>query len=284
MMVAGDLFGWDKKFPVQIIKWVDEDRATQEKEWKHKREIERYLSRAVDKALRYKYYNIEEFKDQLYSEFETEVRYVDEFEDRNFELELVDSGDKEDPGFIAIIDKKYEAFVDLSRIQWIPKPDETDSDDLEDIDLSDLDLSDWMKEFLDKKESLTEGQESYDLVNNQQIDAITEKFGDDYASKPLEREVCEFVLNKVHKGQIWDKAVLVCKENNSSYSLDVINEDKSYCIIIYKEQLYDYTSAQFDKFGFTKSKSPVRVLNKDFELSKAFDLEVYRDNDYIICM
>ena len=60
MMVAGDLFGWDKEFPVQIIRWVDEERAKQEKEWKHKREIERYLERAINKALRYKYYNIEE--------------------------------------------------------------------------------------------------------------------------------------------------------------------------------------------------------------------------------
>ena len=53
MMVAGDLFGWDTKFPVQIIKWVDENRAIEEREWKHKRKIERYLDIAIERALRY---------------------------------------------------------------------------------------------------------------------------------------------------------------------------------------------------------------------------------------
>ena len=146
MMVAGDLFGWDMKFPVQIIKWVDEDRAKQEKEYKHKREIERYLQKAVKKALRYKYYNIDELKDQLYSEFKDEVRYIDEFENREFDLDLTDSGDEETPGYLAIIDNKYECFIDYEDIQWLTEKPDIEVDDLEDLDYDDL--SDWMKEFI----------------------------------------------------------------------------------------------------------------------------------------
>ena len=70
MIVAGDLFGWDTKFPVMIIRWADEEKASAEKENIRKNKVENEISRAIDKALRYYYNNIDELKDQLYSEIE----------------------------------------------------------------------------------------------------------------------------------------------------------------------------------------------------------------------
>ena len=70
-------------------KAVKIEKAAEEKEWKHRREIERYLQRAIDRALRYKYYNIDELIDQLKDEFSSEVRFVDEFENREFKTKRV---------------------------------------------------------------------------------------------------------------------------------------------------------------------------------------------------
>lgn len=143
MMVAGDLFGWDTKFPVQIIKYIDLERADKEKAFKHKRQIERYLQRAIDRALRYKYYNIDELKTQLYDEFEQEVRYIDEFENREFALDF----DVNDTTVNVCIDNKYDGEFDIDKIQLITKSNEIDTDELEDLDLDDI--SDWLKDLLD---------------------------------------------------------------------------------------------------------------------------------------
>ena len=277
MMVAGDLIGWDTKFPVQIIKWVDQDRANQEKEWKHKREIERYLQRAVDRALRYKYYNIKELEDQLYSEFETEVRYVDEFEDRVFKLDLTDSGDTEDPGLLVIIDNKYECFISLSEIQWLPKKDEVEStDDLEDLDVEDL--SDWMKELLSEEYAHINNPDSF-LVSNELLDQLEEEFGNDYYKKNLCEEVCKFVKSKCNQCELLSFAIGVFKLGN--YELEPIST-KGHCVIRYNNKVYDYTSNQYDSYGITPARTQPRILTYNDKLSKKYEAEVYSDNDYIV--
>ena len=280
MMVAGDLFGWDKEFPVQIIRWVDEERAKQEKEWKHKREIERYLERAINKALRYKYYNIEELKDQLYSEFESEVRYVDEFEDRVFKFELVDSGDKEDPGFLAIIDNKYEGFIPQDKIQWMPKKDDTDSDDLEDINYDDL--SDWMKELLGIKESLSEHYaipREY-LVSKQLDNELKAEFGDNYSEQPICKSVCEYIKSKCPKCEVLAFAVGVWKQIGNEFECI---SNKGHCVIKLDDTIYDYTSNQYVNYGIDYSEG-VRILEQDYDLTKALGADIYRNNNYIIAV
>lgn len=281
MMVAGDLFGWDKEFPVQIIKWVDEERAKQEKEWKNKREIERYLRRAINNALRYKYYNIEELKDQLHSEFESEVRYVDEFENRDFELDMVNSGDKEDPGFLIIVDNSYEGFIPQDKIQWLPKNDEIDSEDLDSLD--DEDLSDWMKDLLSETDS-TKINESMDsteqfLMSKELLEKLESKFGIDYYNKPLCKEVCEYIHELCNKCIILEFAIGVWKYED--YSLEPIS-NKGHCVIKYNNKIYDYTSGQYDDYGISPADSQPRVLSYNKEFSDAFGLDTYIDKDYVI--
>ncbi len=279
MMVAGDLYGWDTKFPVQIIKYVDEEKAKKAHEWKHIREIERYLQLAVERALRYKYYNINELKDQLRSEFETEVRYLDEFEDRDFKLDI-EEVDKET--LIATIDDKYKWEFPADNVQYLDASDKEDID-LEDIDFDDL--SDWMKDLLadleNEKKKLTEHivRTAEFLVSNELLDQIKEKFGVEYYKKPLCKEVCEFVKSLCPECKLLDFAVGVWKYSN--YELEPIST-KGHCVIQYQDKVYDYTSDQYTGYGISKADSQPRILKYNKSASEAFGGDVFMDRDYVI--
>lgn len=60
MYVAGELFGWDTKFPVMIIRWADEERAKNEKEAEIIRDIEQKLHLIERDVKEYRYSNVEE--------------------------------------------------------------------------------------------------------------------------------------------------------------------------------------------------------------------------------
>lgn len=277
MMTAGDLFGWDKKFPVQIIRWFDEDRAKKAIERKHTREIEGYLQRAVNRSLRYKYYNEEELKDQLRSEFESEVRYLDEFENREFELELKDINEET---LLVIIDNKYTCEIWKDDIQYLDKKELTD-DDVEDIDLDDL--SDWMKDLLTdlKKESVNEEfvrPEEF-LVSNDLMNKLKNKFGKEYYKNPLCKDVCMYVKELCPKCDLLDFAIGVWKYEN--YEMQPIS-NKGHCVIRYEDKIYDYTSSQYDHYGITPSRKQPRVLIYNEQLSNSFGTEIYIDKDYAI--
>lgn len=65
MFVAGELFGWDTKFPVLVIEHADKERAQKDEEDRKKAEIEHKVERALQKALDYKYNDFQEFVDEL---------------------------------------------------------------------------------------------------------------------------------------------------------------------------------------------------------------------------
>ena len=276
MMVAGDLFGWDTKFPVQIIKWADDDRAKKEKEWKHSREIERYLKKAIDRALRYKYYNIEELEDQLKSEFEQEVRYVDEFEDREIKLSLYP---QEDGMIEVVVDDKYKSDFDSSHIDFL-EPTGDSEDDLEDLDWDDL--SDWMKELLGINESMIRREfvniEDY-LLSDQLDNDLKAEFGENYSNQPLCKEICEYIKSHCPSCEVLRFCIGVWKENN--HEVELIS-NKGHCVIKYQDSLYDFTSDQYNHYGITKKKSQPRVLEYDASWSDIFGCPVYRDENYLI--
>ena len=274
MMVAGDLFGWDKEFPVQIIKWVDEDRAREAKEWKHKREIERYLEKAINRALRYKYYNIDELEDQLRSEFESEVRYVDEFENRDFELVVYPLEDNIE----VVVDSKYKQDFEMSKLQLIDKS----TDDLDDIEFDDEDLSDWMKELLGINESMIrrEFMDAEDYLLSDQLDNdLKSEFGDNYSDQPLCKEICEYIKSHCPDCEALTFCIGVWKQEITGIELI---SNKGHCVIRYDNKVYDFTSDQYNHYGISRKTSQPRILAYDEELSKLFGCPVYRDNDYII--
>lgn len=69
MYVAGELFGWNHKFPVLVINWYDEDRHQNDVERRRKKEILDHIYFKVNNALRYVYSDLEEFENQLGVEF-----------------------------------------------------------------------------------------------------------------------------------------------------------------------------------------------------------------------
>ena len=279
MYVAGELYGWNKKFPVQIIDWVDKDRAKREKYNKHKREIERYMQRALDQSLRYKYYNMNEFKDQLYSDLENEFRFVDEFEDRRFDLQINTLNEDE---YEIIVDGKYVVDFDRNRIMIEEKKIDPNTD-LEDIDLDDL--SDWMKDLLDEihleKSRLTERYalpEEF-LKSNQLLTALENKFGKDYYNKPICKAVCEYVGELCPQAEVLKFMIAVWKYDKADSE---IISNKGHCVIRYKDLVYDYTSGQYNDYDITPAKSQPRILRHDEALSKRFECDIYRDDDYMI--
>lgn len=278
MMVAGDLFGWDTKFPVQIIKWVDEEKAIEEKEIKHKNKIENYLQNAVTRALRYNYYNLEEFNIQLQDEFASEVRYLDEFED-GFNLDLKQVDDL----FIISINNKYTCEVSVNEVNFINSEKINDTD-LEDVDLDDL--SDWMKDLLSdleiEKKKLTEHHVIVEefLVSRELLDQMEEELGKDFYNKDNQcLKACQLVKKLCPECELLEFAVSVWKY--SDYEIEPIST-KGHCVIRYKDKVYDYTSNQYLNYGISKAETQPRILKYDKSLTDIFDIKVYRDKDYVI--
>lgn len=135
MMVAGDEFGWDTKFPVLVINWVDEDRAKEDADNKVKEEFNRKISNAIQKALKYYYKDFDEFKDELIDwELDRELQYMDGYP---FDVDLYMDGRD------AVVEIK-----DITKYKFNPnainykKNNETeiDEDELDKLFIDDIDL------------------------------------------------------------------------------------------------------------------------------------------------
>ena len=267
MIVAGDLFGWDTKFPVMLIKWADEEKAAQEKENKRKNEVENNISKAIDKALRYRYYKIDELKDQLYAEIEAQLKYDDEFEGRSFKLDLVDSGDKTNPGLLTIVDNKYECFIAYEEIQ-LQEP--SIADELDDED-------DWLFEtygisriFPNVHTFLTSDALHNDLIMN---------FGNDYSKSDLHKEICNYIKDRCPECDIVYLGVSVWRDAEADFAPLM---ESGYAVIKYRDKLYDFTSHQFDALGLKANDMQPRVLSYNERLSNKLRTDIYSDGDYII--
>ena len=264
MIVAGDLFGWDTKFPVMVIKWADEEKAAKEKENKRKNEVENNISKAVDKALRYKYYNMDELKDQLYSEIQYELKYDDEFEDREFKLDLITSDDN--LGILAIVDNKYEVFISYDEIEFQEKS--------LDNDLDDDDISDWLRDILNEEYVIPE-----EFLRSKELqDELIAQFGENFSEKPICKEVCEYVKDRCLKCELLSFAISVWKDLGSEFECI---SNKGHCVIRLDNSLYDYTSNQYIDYGIDYSDG-VRILPYNEKLSKALNAKIYSNKNYMI--
>ena len=140
MYVAGELFGWDSpKHPVLVVRWADEERHKRETENKKKEEIERLLRKAVKYALQYRYSNMDDLRDQIQYELDSEFEYLDSI-DKPVEFNMsVDNSTIT----ISVSSFDYKFDKDDIRIEEI----DIEEDDLDDIDL-DLDYDEFIKKYL----------------------------------------------------------------------------------------------------------------------------------------
>ena len=77
MYVAGELFGWQEKFPVMVIDFADKEKAKADEDRKNKEGIYNKLSSVSRNSLQYNFSSIEDFKDQLLWDADRVFEYDD---------------------------------------------------------------------------------------------------------------------------------------------------------------------------------------------------------------
>lgn len=169
MLVAAEYSGWDVKQPVLVINWADEELAARRKKEKEISEANRKIEKAVDRALKYEYSNIEELENQLQWELNSEYVVLHGEPDIEFSLSSDDSTEQ----FIVKCGVGEYTFS-YSDVKFVDKKDDEDDFninweelDLED-ELGDMDIDDWLKKKLGESWSsisLTESIEKHDTLN-----------------------------------------------------------------------------------------------------------------------
>lgn len=141
MLVAAEIFGWDHKFPVLIIEWVDEELAIQRKKAKEEDRVRRYIKQAVEDTLHYTFDKIEEFTDECKSQVEYKFDFIEE---------PINSFSVRHNGEDTEVEVNNVVYIfDTDLIKIVPR-EEDDIEDEDDIELDDLDLDLDFDEFLKK--------------------------------------------------------------------------------------------------------------------------------------
>jgi hypothetical protein len=134
MLVAAELFGWDHKFPVLIIEWVDEQLAFNRALEKERNRIRGYIKNAVQDTLRYTFNDISEFDDEVKSQVEYKFDFIDE---KVTQFRVTHNSDETTD--VEVNDVVYQFDTELIKIEPSIETDEEEID-LDDIDLDDLDI------------------------------------------------------------------------------------------------------------------------------------------------
>lgn len=132
MYVAGELFGWDTKFPVMKIFEKDKEKADKIRLEEKKEKYLKILRTALRKAEPYYYRDLDELKQQVDYELESEFSYQD---DPNYKFELKDKGND--------IDFILNDLVTITRDKedFSINPNKPEPEDIDDYDLSDEEMA-----------------------------------------------------------------------------------------------------------------------------------------------
>lgn len=127
MQVVGDLYGWDKKYPVLVINWYDEELHHKQETDKKVREIENKINKAVNDSLQFVFKDIEEFKEEL------DWKMYDQFKNHDYMF-------NQDDEHFYITYNNISCEFDISDIKIDPNKsiDDIDYEDYEDL-LGDID-------------------------------------------------------------------------------------------------------------------------------------------------
>ena len=127
MFVAGELFGFNEKFPVLVVDYADKERA--EREAKEKQDTENYhkIEKALNRSVAYQYSSMQDFIDQL--QFELNHVFFDPYisEDTEFDLQIEDNT-------LHLICKGHDIDFPLDMVR-IEASDDTWLDDIDEEDL-----------------------------------------------------------------------------------------------------------------------------------------------------
>ena len=171
MLAAAEYSGWDVKQPVMIIDWADKELAARQQREKEISTANRKIEKAVDRALKYNYRNIDELENQLQWEINSEYCVLHGESDIEFSLTSNDAKEQ----FVVTCGPGEYSF-DYSDVSFVDKTEEDDFDiDWEDLDLEDelgdMDIDAWLKKKLGENWSssvrkyLKEAIEKHDTLN-----------------------------------------------------------------------------------------------------------------------
>lgn len=133
MYAAGELYGWNKTYPVAVFTTADEDLAKQKAQEAEEERIWKLIDRAVQRAWDFSYHNIEELREELIYLLSSDIKEVDS------KLSIVESNHD----LIIRVDE-IEYFIEKNNFDWISLQDtaEDDSkiDDLDDFSIEELEV------------------------------------------------------------------------------------------------------------------------------------------------
>ena len=146
MFAAAEYSGWETKQPVLVINWADEDRYNREEEARAKREDDIKIMSACRDALRYRFYNIAELRDEIQCKLNQKF-FISVGDDVSFDF----STDEKEREYIVRCGKG-EYIFSYDEVKWEegePDPDlDLDDLDIELDELKDENISDWLKKYL----------------------------------------------------------------------------------------------------------------------------------------
>lgn len=131
MYAVGELYGWDKAYPVAVFTTADEDLARQRAQEAKEEEIWKLIDKAVQRAWDFSYHNTEELRRELVYLLSDDIEEIDSklsIAESNQDLILKASG--------------VEYFIEKDNFDWIPIVDSAESgpeiSDLDDLSVEDL--------------------------------------------------------------------------------------------------------------------------------------------------
>lgn len=131
MYVAGEMFGWNHKFPVLVITFADEARAKQEKEDKLYNEKRNLIRRCVNSVIQYKYSNFSDFEKTL--QWRITQEFTDYYGERKDDYPLTMSL-QDDQVTVTVDNCSYEFYLEDIKFELDDKELVADDDIEMDLD------------------------------------------------------------------------------------------------------------------------------------------------------
>lgn len=211
MYVAGELFGWDTKHPVMIIRTTDEATKAREEEI-----ISRYIDKALSRTMQYEFVDLDDIKQQ----FGYDINYV--MDDPKFDV-----GEDEDNYIFTVNGVSYSEprseFIMLEK----PRDDEESYDDIDDIDL-DLNESVQTNFTIDELKSIYKKfLDKYYKNNPELVDKVYERVGEEDWSEMLNFFNSIEFPTEVYRGLSKDEVNTSNLGVNWTTDLDLFNSSNS---------------------------------------------------------
>ena len=116
-----------------------------------------------------------------------------------------------------------------------------------------------------------------DLTDKNLIKELQDKFGSDFDSKPLCKEVTEYISTKFGVKGLYYTVLVLSKE-------DGLISENSHCVIYHNNRLYDYTSNQYCNYSGIETSECPRILYFNKEISDKLGMKSYSSGNYIVCV